>query len=40
MARFRGQEVKLTGDGVIATFDRPAGAVTCAAAISERLTTI
>jgi len=31
--RFRGQEVKTTGDGFLATFDSPTRAVECAAAI-------
>ena len=30
---FRGREVKTTGDGVLAVFDSPARAVSCAAAI-------
>jgi class 3 adenylate cyclase len=34
-ARFRGHEVKNLGDGFMATFDGPARAVRCAAAISE-----
>jgi len=34
-ARFRGQEVKNLGDGFLATFDGPARAVRCAAAISD-----
>jgi len=33
LARFRGREVDTTGDGVFATFDGPARAVRCAAAI-------
>src|SRR5437763_11019161 len=35
LARFRGHEVKNLGDGFMATFDGPARAVRCAAAISE-----
>jgi class 3 adenylate cyclase len=35
LARFRGQEVKSLGDGFLATFDGPARAVRCAAAIAE-----
>jgi class 3 adenylate cyclase len=37
LARFRGQEVSTTGDGFFATFDGPARAVRCAAAIRDRL---
>jgi class 3 adenylate cyclase len=35
LARFRGELVKTTGDGVLATFDGPARAVQCAVAIRE-----
>ena len=35
LAASRGREVKSTGDGFLATFDRPAAAVRCAAAIIE-----
>ena len=35
LERFRGHEVKMTGDGVLATFDGPARAVTCAGAIRD-----
>lgn len=35
LATHRGREVKSTGDGFLATFDRPAAAVRCAAAIAE-----
>jgi class 3 adenylate cyclase len=35
IARFRGREVKSLGDGVLATFDGPARAVRCAAAIVQ-----
>jgi pimeloyl-ACP methyl ester carboxylesterase len=37
LARFRGREVKHTGDGFLATFDGPARAVRCASAISQTL---
>jgi class 3 adenylate cyclase len=36
LQRFAGVEVDTTGDGFLATFDGPARAVRCAAAISER----
>ena len=35
LARFRGREIKTTGDGVLATFDGPARAVNCACAIRD-----
>jgi DNA-binding SARP family transcriptional activator/class 3 adenylate cyclase len=35
LARFRGRELDSTGDGVLATFDGPARAVRCAAAIVQ-----
>ncbi len=35
--RWRGREVKNTGDGVLATFDGPGRAIRCAAALSEAL---
>ncbi len=35
LAVHRGHEVKSTGDGILATFDRPAAAVRCAAAIAD-----
>jgi class 3 adenylate cyclase len=35
LARFRGREVKTTGDGFLATFDGPARAVECACAIRD-----
>jgi class 3 adenylate cyclase len=35
LARFRGREVKTTGDGFLATFDGPGRAIQCAQAISE-----
>jgi class 3 adenylate cyclase len=33
LERFRGREIETTGDGVLATFDSPAAALQCAAAI-------
>jgi class 3 adenylate cyclase len=36
LERFRGREVKTTGDGMLATFDGPAQALHCAAAIRRR----
>jgi class 3 adenylate cyclase len=35
LQRFDGHEIKTTGDGVLATFDRPGRAVQCAAAIRD-----
>ena len=35
LERFRGREVKMTGDGVLATFDGPVRAVLCAGAIRD-----
>ncbi len=35
--RFRGREVKTTGDGFLATFDGPARGVRCACAIAEEI---
>jgi class 3 adenylate cyclase len=35
LARFQGNEVKTTGDGIVATFDGPARAVACACAIGD-----
>jgi class 3 adenylate cyclase len=35
--RFRGREIKTLGDGFVATFDRPAGAVRCAQEIVEQV---
>jgi DNA-binding SARP family transcriptional activator/pimeloyl-ACP methyl ester carboxylesterase len=40
LARFRGREVDLAGDGLLATFDGPARAVRCAAAIADGLKTL
>jgi class 3 adenylate cyclase len=37
LTRFRGQEVKMTGDGILATFDGPARGVRCACAISDEI---
>jgi class 3 adenylate cyclase len=37
LEQYRGREVKMTGDGLLATFDGPARAVTCAAAIGREL---
>jgi class 3 adenylate cyclase len=37
LARFRGREVKQTGDGFFAAFDGPARAVHCAASITDRV---
>jgi pimeloyl-ACP methyl ester carboxylesterase len=37
LARFRGHEVKTTGDGFLATFDGPARGVRCATAIAEEI---
>jgi pimeloyl-ACP methyl ester carboxylesterase/class 3 adenylate cyclase len=37
LARFRGREVKNLGDGFLATFDGPARAVRCAAAIADTI---
>jgi class 3 adenylate cyclase len=40
LERFRGREVKMTGDGCVALFDGPARAVACAAAIVEHVSAI
>jgi class 3 adenylate cyclase len=40
LARFRGREIKMTGDGCLATFDGPARAIACAAALKEQLPSI
>jgi class 3 adenylate cyclase len=37
LSRFRGREVKMTGDGVLATFDGPARGVRCACAIADEV---
>ena len=40
LARFRGREIKTTGDGFLATFDGPARAVRCGQAIVEAVKTL
>jgi len=40
LARFRGREVKTTGDGFLATFDGPARGVRCACAITEAIKSL
>ena len=40
LARYRGREIKATGDGFLATFDGPARAVKCAQAICEAVKTL
>ncbi len=40
VARFRGREVDMAGDGIFATFDGPARAVRCAWAIADALETL
>jgi len=40
LKRFRGREVKTTGDGFVAVFDGPARAIRCADAIRSAMTTI
>ena len=37
LARFRGHEVKTTGDGILATFDGPARGIRCACAIADEI---
>ncbi len=37
LTRFRGHEIKTTGDGFLATFDGPARGVRCACAIAEEI---
>ena len=37
LTRFRGHEVKTTGDGILATFDGPARGVRCACAIADEI---
>ena len=37
LTRFRGREIKTTGDGILATFDGPARGVRCACAIAEEI---
>jgi class 3 adenylate cyclase len=40
LARFRGHEVKTTGDGFLATFDGPARGVRCACAIADEISPL
>ncbi len=40
LERFRGREIKMTGDGCVATFDGPARAVACAMGIVEQVSAI
>jgi class 3 adenylate cyclase len=40
LIRFRGHEVKTTGDGFLATFDGPARGVRCACAIAEEIRSL
>jgi class 3 adenylate cyclase len=40
LERFQGREVATTGDGVVATFDGPARALHCAAAIRKRANAV
>ena len=40
LERYRGREVKMTGDGLLATFDGPARAVACATAIGREMGTL
>jgi len=40
LARFRGREVKMTGDGFLATFDGPARGVRCACAIADEIKSL
>jgi class 3 adenylate cyclase len=40
LTRFRGHEVKTTGDGFLATFDGPARGVRCACAIAEEIKSL
>ncbi|HXY85542.1 MAG TPA: adenylate/guanylate cyclase domain-containing protein, partial [Gaiellaceae bacterium] len=40
LARFGGQEIDSTGDGFLSTFDGPARAIRCAAAMSDTLSGI
>lgn len=40
LTRFRGREIKQTGDGFLAAFDGPARAVRCAASITEHVRTL
>ena len=40
LTKWRGEEVKATGDGFLATFDSPAQAIRCAQAIVERVAAL
>ena len=40
LARFRGREVKMTGDGCVATFEGPARAIECATAMAGLLADV
>jgi class 3 adenylate cyclase len=40
LARFRGHEIKTTGDGFLATFDGPARGVQCAHAIVQEIKSL
>jgi pimeloyl-ACP methyl ester carboxylesterase len=40
LERFRGREVKMTGDGALATFDGPARAIRCTYSIREQLRSL
>jgi class 3 adenylate cyclase/pimeloyl-ACP methyl ester carboxylesterase len=40
LERFRGQEIRTTGDGFLAGFDGPARAIRCARAISDKTRTV
>ena len=40
LTRFRGHEVKTTGDGFLATFDGPARGVRCARAIADEVRSL
>src|SRR5438128_7620387 len=40
LERFRGREVKTTGDGFLATFDGPARAIRCAVDLAGRLRSL
>lgn len=40
LERYRGREIKTTGDGVLATFDGPARAIRCACAIRDAITSL
>jgi class 3 adenylate cyclase len=40
LERYRGRQVKTTGDGVLATFDAPARAIRCACAIRDAITRL